>query len=109
MENSSPIIGFYIRGETPRTLAHQHYLLRQFSKDYNILIEEIVVIKDVARSNDSRPQLEQIINGQVKVDILAMHSAHILHLYSEESEQLMKLLHQRGVSLLFINLNKGNE
>ncbi|WP_040950203.1 recombinase family protein [Gorillibacterium massiliense] len=99
-------IGFYIRGETPRTLSAQQYDLQQFCKDYNIPIEDVLVIRDVAGSDGLRPQLDQVMRGEWRIDILAMRSPHILHLFHNESEQLAEKLRNLGIAVLYVNSNK---
>ncbi|MEK5478770.1 hypothetical protein NYE70_17820 [Paenibacillus sp. FSL R5-0407] len=99
-------IGFYIRGETPRTLSAQQYDLQRFCKDYNFPIEDVLVIRDVARSDGLRPQLDQLLRGERKIDILAMRSPHILHLFHNESEKLAELLRNIGIAVLYVNSNK---
>lgn len=98
-------IGFYIRGETPRTISQQYLSLQMFCLEYRIPLEDVIILKDITRSDEPRPKLESIISGRQPLDLLVMQSPHILHLYDEESLSLAKLLIERGVSVLYANVN----
>lgn len=97
-------VGFYIRGETPRTLSQQYLSLQKFSLDYQIPIGDVIIVMDIARSNEPRPGLESVLTGELPLDLLAMHSSHILHMFEGEFEELSLRLTNRGIVILNVNV-----
>lgn len=103
MDISNLKIAFYIRGETPRTINKQYLTLQQFCHDYQVAYEDVMVIKDVTKSDASRPNLQSVLDGSVPIHILVMQSYHILHIDFEQFIQMSEKLTEREISLLFIN------
>jgi len=103
MNMTNLVVAFYIRGETPRTITKQYLTLQQFCHDYQVPYEDVIVIKDVAKSDAPRPHLQKVLDGSIKINVLVMQSYHILHIHYDEFVQLSEMLSKLDISLLLIN------
>ncbi|MBP1906313.1 hypothetical protein J2Z32_002962 [Paenibacillus turicensis] len=96
-------VAFYIRGETPRTINKQYLTLQQFCHDYQVPFEDVIVLKDVTKSDAPRPNLQTIMDGSVKIDVLVMQSYHILHIHHDQFIYISEMLSKLDISLLLLN------
>ncbi|WP_434749656.1 hypothetical protein [Paenibacillus amylolyticus] len=96
-------VAFYMRGETPRTINKQYLTLQQFCFHYQVPYGDVIVLKDIAKSDAPRPKLEPILNGSMKIDVLVVQSYHILHLYHDRFLQISEQLSKHDVALLILN------
>lgn len=109
MDLTNQSVAFYIRGETPRTINKQYLTLQQFCYDYQVTYEDVIVLKDIVKSDAPRPSLQSILDGSTKVDILVVQSYHILHIDHDQFLNISEQLSKHGVSLLMINEREAGE
>jgi hypothetical protein len=109
MEFSNLRIAFYIRGETPRTISKQYLTLQQFCFDYRVPFGDIIVVKDIAKSEKIRPSLQAVLNGEIPIDILVTQSYHILHIDHEQFLNISEQLTTREIALLLVNVVEKEE
>jgi len=109
MNITSQSVAFYIRGETPRTINKQYLTLQQFCFDYQIAYEDVIVLKDIVKSDAPRPNLQPILDGSTKVDVLVVQSYHILHIDHDQFLNLSEQLSKYDISLFIINEREAGE
>lgn len=109
MDLTNQLVAFYIRGETPRTINKQYLTLQQFCYDYQVAYGDVIVLKDIVKSDAPRPSLQSILDGLTKVDVLVVQSYHILHIDHDQFLNILEQLSKHDVSLLMINERETGE
>ncbi|MNW47132.1 hypothetical protein D3C74_244540 [compost metagenome] len=92
-----------MRGETSRTINKQYLTLQQFCFDYQLPYGDVIVLKEIAKSDAPRPKLEPILNGSMKIDVLVVQSHHMLHIYHDRFLQILEQLSKNEIALLILN------
>lgn len=109
MNMTNLTVAFYIRGETPRTINKQYLTLQQFCYDYQVANEDVIILKDVVKSDAPRPSLEPVLSGSTKIDVLVIQSYHILHIDHDQFQEISEQLSKHDVSLLILNEQETGE